>query len=289
MVCPRRSQLSWKSRRRWLRGTHFHSSSQRIVHSVWRCAFRAEPRGGAAPRKVASPCRASRRQPRPVLSEFDEMMISKSIATREQRLRAKGFTAEQAAEISGRGGEVAAEVNAAATQQLAQGDGDGSDDDDDAGADADAALRAYRAARIAELLGGAGGPRRVAVTKSTGGGRRRRRAGSSSRRPEPRTGGLRPGAVRRARRCARGRALVRRALLPDRRARRDPAVAAGQAPRPLLLPRRRAVPLVDGRGGRRRRALRARPRAHAGGIGRARARRRRRRRGLGPRVGRSRQ
>ena len=34
-----------------------------------------------------------------VLSEFDEMMISKSIATREQRLRAKGFTAEQAAEI----------------------------------------------------------------------------------------------------------------------------------------------------------------------------------------------
>ena len=31
-----------------------------------------------------------------VLSEFDEMMISKSIATREQRLRAKGFTAEQA-------------------------------------------------------------------------------------------------------------------------------------------------------------------------------------------------
>ena len=86
-----------------------------------------------------------------VLSEFDEMMISKSIATREQRLRAKGFTAEQAAEIlEAEAEEVAAEVNAAATQQLAQGDGDGSDDDDDAGADADAALRAYRAARIHE-------------------------------------------------------------------------------------------------------------------------------------------
>ena len=59
-----------------------------------------------------------------VLSEFDEMMISKSIATREQRLRAKGFTAEQAAEIlEAEAEEVAAEVNAAATQQLAQGDG----------------------------------------------------------------------------------------------------------------------------------------------------------------------
>ena len=65
---------------------------------------------------------------------------------------APSFTAEQAAEIlEAEAEEVAAEVNAAATQQLAQGDGDGSDDDDDAGADADAALRAYRAARIAEL------------------------------------------------------------------------------------------------------------------------------------------
>ena len=67
-----------------------------------------------------------------VLSEFDEMMISKSIATREQRLRAKGFTAEQAAEIlEAEAEEVAAEVNAAATQQLAQGDGSDDDDDDD--------------------------------------------------------------------------------------------------------------------------------------------------------------
>jgi hypothetical protein len=104
-----------------------------------------------------------------VLSEFDEMMISKSIATREQRLRAKGFTAEQAAEIlEAEAEEVAAEVNAAATQQLAQGDGDGSDDDDDAGADADAALRAYRAARIAELKAAqAGRAELVQVTKST--------------------------------------------------------------------------------------------------------------------------
>ena len=102
-----------------------------------------------------------------VLSEFDEMMISKSIATREQRLRAKGFTAEQAAEIlEAEAEEVAAEVNAAATQQLAQGDGDGSDDD--AGADADAALRAYRAARIAELKAAqAGRAELVQVTKST--------------------------------------------------------------------------------------------------------------------------
>lgn len=100
------------------------------------------------------------------LTEFDEMLVAKSIATREQCLRCKGFSDEQIAEIlEGEAERLAAEVNAEAEAELKPPPKDGDDDSyEDSGADDDAAVRSYREARMAQLkaaqarqAGGAGG------------------------------------------------------------------------------------------------------------------------------------
>ena len=93
------------------------------------------------------------------LSEFDEMLISKNIATREACLKCKGFTAEQIAEImAGDDEELEAETSMKLAAVIVNGeaaaDGGGDDGDEsyeDSDADDDQALRAYREARVAEL------------------------------------------------------------------------------------------------------------------------------------------
>ena len=195
----------------------------------------------------------------------------------------------------GRAEEVAAEVNAAATRQLAQGDG--SDDDDD-----DRRRRRRGAARVPRgadrrAQGGAGGPRRagagdeehVGGGRGAGGGLGRRRA---ARRPEPRGAGgpRRPGAVRRARRRAarRGRALADVRCCQIAALDAIPPSQLGKLPG--LFCYRDGALCHSLMGAEAVGAARSGPDlAHAGGIGRARARRRRRRRGLRPRVGRPRQ
>ena len=90
------------------------------------------------------------------LSEFDEMLITKNIATREACLKCKGFTADQVSEIlAGEDEELEAETSMKlAAAIVAEADADGGDDDDsfeDSDADDDQALRAYREARVAEV------------------------------------------------------------------------------------------------------------------------------------------
>lgn len=91
------------------------------------------------------------------LSEFDEMLITKNIATREACLKCKGFTAEQVSEIMAGDEE---ELEAETSMKLAavivndEAGANGGDDDDsyeDSDADDDQALRAYREARVAEV------------------------------------------------------------------------------------------------------------------------------------------
>ena len=93
------------------------------------------------------------------LSEFDEMLITKNIATREACLKCKGFTAEQIAEImAGDEEELEADTSMKLAAVIVNGeaaaDGGGDDGDEsyeDSDADDDQALRAYREARVAEL------------------------------------------------------------------------------------------------------------------------------------------
>ena len=92
------------------------------------------------------------------LSEFDEMLITKNIATREACLKCKGFTAEQVAEIMAGDEE---ELEAETSMKLAavivndEAGANGTDDhdsyEDSDAADDDQALRAYREARVAEV------------------------------------------------------------------------------------------------------------------------------------------
>jgi len=102
------------------------------------------------------------------LSEFDEMLVAKNIATREACLKCKGFTAEQVSEIlAGEDEELEAETSlklAAAIVSTAEaGANDGDDDSfEDSDADDDQALRAYREARVAEV-------RAAQVRKAEGG------------------------------------------------------------------------------------------------------------------------